>query len=253
MSKEVKKWNIKTRFQSSTKSYSTEIPAGYEKRSDYTTTVITGWNGDIAAEMEKYKAEVDWEKEEATWHELSFNTENPLNSLTIKSGTAYRPKEGDWREPIPPNYGFYLCGTVTNKDEDYIKIHDPWKLDTVNGANLFARCSWLTEWNFPMPMLETGTNMFSYTFMRKFRDPSVFGTSLSRLNTATNMFQGCSLDAESIRIISEQIKDWSDDTNSHPITLHIDTAYKDEVADYLNTITEKGWTVTTSYTNFYIA
>lgn len=134
MDKTIKKWNIKTRYQGSSKTVATVIPDGWEQRSEYETTVVNGWTGDLAEEIEKYKADIDWDAGSMTTYELSYNTETPLGSLTIKKGSAYIPKDGDWREPIPLGYGFYICGTSTNKDEDYIKVHEPWVPATTDGT-----------------------------------------------------------------------------------------------------------------------
>lgn len=218
-----------------------------------TSTVTVGSEAEAVALAGSYKSEWNWEDNTVTWHEVSYSTGQPVSTVTVKTGTSALPKEGDWREPIPLGYGFYMCGTDTNADEDYIKIHEPWKPDTVDGNAMFRYCGWLTEWNFPMPMLENGSYMFAYTYMRKFRDPSEFGTSLSRLVNGDYMFILCSLDAESVRIIAEQIKDWRGDTATHKLSLGIDQAYRDEVGGYIDAITAKGWTVTVAYTNFYSA
>lgn len=75
MDKTIKKWNIETRYQGSSKTVATVIPDGWVQRSDYTTTVITGWSGDVAQEIEQYNRDIDWDNGEMTTYELSYNTE----------------------------------------------------------------------------------------------------------------------------------------------------------------------------------
>lgn len=175
-----------------------------------------------------------------------------MSSLTIKVGSAFLPKEGEWREPIPLGYGFYLCGVETNKDEDYYKVHEPWKPNTVNGDSLFRLCDWLREWDFAMPMLENGRYMFSGTYMRKFRDPSIWHTALSRLSDGEYMFDKCSLDLESIRIIATQVPDWSQDLDTqHKLHLGIDYNIQGDtqLQEYLDLLVTKGWVLTITYLN----
>ncbi len=253
--KPIKSWNIKTRFQSASKTVSTNLPPGFEKRNDSTSFVITGWNDVIAADAEKYKRpEIDWENKTATWYELSYSSGNPLNTLTVKTGTAYVPVDGDWEEPTPEGYGFFMNLVDTNNPEDYIKVHDPWVPATTDGKYMFQRCGWLDEWNFEMPELVDGTGMFSQTYMRRFRDPSQFGTSLRKLDKGQTMFTGCSLDKESIRIISSQIKDHTGAAAKPELTLGIDASLQNDpdVLQYLDVITRKNWKTTVSYTNYYI-
>lgn len=95
--------------------------------------------------------------------------------------------------------------------------------------------------------------MFGLTYMREFRDNSEFGTSLRNLDNADGMFQGCHLDLESIRIISSQIKTHTDGA-SHKIALGVDKALKGnaDLESYLQTMREKGWTLTVAYSALYV-
>lgn len=217
--------------------------------------MITGWTGDIAEEIEKYKADIDWDSGSMATYELSYNTETPLGALTIKKGSAYLPKEGDWREPIPLGYGFYLCGTATNRDEDYIKVHEPWSPATVDGTRMFQLCQWLYRWDYPTAMLVNGSYMFYNSYLREVRDDSAFHTSFSRLENGENMFYGCCLDKESIRVIATQIPDWSSTGGTHKLYLGIDNKIKndEDVTSWRNLITSKGWTLSVLWTTYYIS
>lgn len=251
--KPIKSWNISTRLQSKNKSWSVPSPswfdnAGWKKATDYTTSVTTGFDNDIIALADSYKSSVDWDAGTGTYYELNYASGQPLSTLTVKTGAMFRDLGSqDYAEP-DIGLGFYL---VCEDGGRPVKVHEPWDVATVDASNAFSLAYWLDEWDYPLPRVEIADNMFNGTYMRRFRDSSAFRTSLTNLSSGSNMFNICQLDAESVRIIAEQIKDWSTLGGTHRLGLYIDSRYRDEVAPYIAAITAKGWTVSAAYTSAY--
>lgn len=153
----------------------------------------------------------------------------------------------DYVEP-DIGFGFYL---VCEDGGRPVKVHEPWDVTTVNASYAFSQAYWLDEWDYPMSKVEIADGMFSGSSLRRFRDSSTFHTSLTNLSSGVNMFSTCQLDAESVRIIAEQIKDWSTLGGTHQLGLYIDSRYRNDVAPYIATIRAKGWTVSETYTSVY--
>lgn len=253
MSKQIKKWNIETRLNGKSKTWS--LPSqewgmwpNFKKDDRVDTHVYTGHDAELIEIAEGYKAYIDYENREVYYYDMQLESGTPLSKLTVKEGYA-RDTSTDLVDPELNGYGFFM---VTEDGGEPYKVHDEWDITTVDATDAFVYCSWLDEWDFPMSKVEIADNMFSYTYLRRFRDSSPFHTSLSNLASADGMFNYCCLDLESIRIISSQIKAW-DDGNVHKISLYIDRAHQGlpELNGYLETLQNKGWTATVVYASYY--
>lgn len=74
-----------------------------------------------------------------------------------------------------------------------------------------------------------------------------FDCDLPALSTASAMFNGCVLDAYSVKKIATGIKTWT--SGSHPITIGIAKTLQNDpdVQADIAVIRSKGWTVTAQY------
>lgn len=114
---------------------------------------ITGWDSDISALAENYKkTNVDWDAKTMQRYDVSYNTGDPISTLTVTThnGRLIISDEDEWSEPKPPDYGFYMLGDTSQDPDDLIKVHDPWVPATTDGSSLFRYCTWLWRWEFPL-------------------------------------------------------------------------------------------------------
>ena len=128
-------------------------------------------------------------------------------------------------------------------------------LSSLNNGKLMFRGTKITSFDIPTPNLVNGYQMFVNSGLQE------FSGNLGSLKTGTNMFKGCTLSQNSIKIISETISDIRNNTDwtflqsngeigEIPVSdrgkLDIDVGDYDylQVADYLNVIINKGWSLT---------
>lgn len=122
------------------------------------------------------------------------------------------------------------------------------KLDTLHSENeeLFNEASSLKTFIGDMPNLITAHGTFRHSPLLK-----TFKGNLDSLGNAQWMFEGCSLDAESVMYIADGIKDWgTSPAEVHSITIGVDSSLTSdaEIAGYFAELGQKGWTVSTNHT-----
>ena len=133
--------------------------------------------------------------------------------------------------------GRYGCAINTRMET--LEAHMPRLADWIYG---FEYNTNLVSFKGTATAMTTGT----YTFQGN-QKMSRFDCDLPALSTASAMFNGCVLDAYSVKKIATGIKTWT--SGSHPITIGIAKPLQndpDVLAD-IQAIRDKGWAVTVQY------
>lgn len=109
------------------------------------------------------------------------------------------------------------------------------------GIDMFKDCKLLSKFNMTTPKLKNAAHMFEGCSSLQTLD-----LDLSSLETADDMFYNCKLNKEGVNKIASTIKDWTNDTGEHNITLSVKYDDKDAfnaIVDGYETIRDNNWNV----------
>ena len=142
------------------------------------------------------------------------------------------------------DYMFNWCVRLSSFDSNLKSL--------TSGEGMFCRCDWLQSFDSDLSSLTNGKNMFICCY-----ELTAFDANLGRLMEGDSMFEGCKLDSKSVKNIINTINTYPGNltlgmgcnNTSEDANLFAQEIGYGDMNTLLNTLTDKGWTVTTQYNN----